>query len=81
MANRQGDRNSPAEPDTRNNRNSERDPSTNEEQVRGIGDETYAATEDVDEFEDTEALDEQEEEPPPRRSVKARVLSFLCLFP
>ena len=62
MANRQGDKIAPAEPDTRNDRNSERNPSTNEEQVRGIGDEADAATEEDDEFEDTEELDEEEEE-------------------
>ena len=60
MANRQPD--SPAEPDTRNDRNSEPNPHANEEQVRGIGDETDAATEDDDEFEETEELDEEEEE-------------------
>ena len=56
MANRQRDLNTPAQP---GERDANRD--MNDEQVRGLGEDSDAMEED-DEFEDTEEADEEEEE-------------------
>lgn len=58
MAKRQSDVNSPAQP------GSDRDNSadTNEERLRGLGDESNAASEEDDELDDAEDAEEEEDE-------------------